>query len=233
MKFLTAHKRRHSLRKGVLALVFAAVSSSAFADEPRKARLSDLDYSAVAVELDIPEAAIRAVVEIEAGPKGNGFNPDNTPIVNFDLRMFTQACKKRGIELDSFKLTHPTVFAPLDRKKYGTPQAAQYARLKEAMSIDTVAALEGTFWGMFQIGGFNWKLCGFANVHEFIAKMSESERAQLELFAVFLTKRNLMKYIREQKWEEFSLRYNGPGYKKHAYDTRLARAFTKYSNRPD
>lgn len=248
MRSLTARLHRCvPLLGGALALVAAAMPARATvrthepadmaadaaaaqaSDSLRYLTLTEADYETVASELDIPVAAIRAVVDIEAGAKGEGFNPDHTPIINFDLTMFRQAARRRGINLNKFKSSHPVVFQPLNRRKYGSTQAAQYARLDAAMAIDTVAALEGTFWGMFQIGGFNWKLCGCHSVREFAHLMGQSERAQLELFARFLKSRNLDQYIRNREWAKFALRYNGPGYKKMRYDTRMAAAFAKYS----
>lgn len=205
----------------------AATDSTALSQ--RNLSLTDADYEEVAAELDIPVAAIRAVVDIEAGVKGEGFNPDRTPIINFDLTMFRQAARRRGINLSNCSAGHPVVFQPLNRRKYGSVQAAQYARLHAALAIDSIAALEGTFWGMFQIGGFNWKLCGCKSVNEFVSLMQTSEREQLELFARFLRSRNLDRYIRNRQWAKFALRYNGPGYKKMRYDARMAAAFAKYS----
>lgn len=198
-------------------------------DSMRYLTLTADDYREVADELGISVAAIRAVVDIEAGPGGRGFNPDHTPIINFDLTMFRQAARRRGININRYKSSHAVVFNAPNRRKYGSQQAAQYARLHSAMQIDTIAALEGTFWGMFQIGGFNWKICGCGSVREFVHLMSYSEREQLELFAAFLRARNLVQYLQKKEWAKFSLRYNGPGYKKHGYDTRMAAAYAKYS----
>ncbi len=198
-------------------------------DSLRYRTLTLEDYQAVARELDIPVACIRAVVDIEAGPKSEGFNSDNTPLINFDLTMFRQNARKHHINLNKYKASHPVVFAAPNVRKYGSRQAAQYARLDAAMTIDTVCALESTFWGMFQIGGFNWKLCGCGSVKEFVHRMSYSEREQLELFAAFLKARNLTGYLRNRDWAAFSLRYNGPSYKQRRYDTRMAAAYAKYS----
>ena len=206
-----------------------ADSAAVECDSLRYRTLTPDDYKTVAAELDIPVAAIRAVVEIEAGARGEGFNGDNTPIINFDLTMFRQAARRRGINLSKYEKKYQVVFQPLNRKKYGSTQAAQYARLDAAMKIDTVAALEGTFWGMFQIGGFNWKICGCSSVKEFAHLMGRSELDQLELFGKFLQSRGLDKYIRNRQWSQFALRYNGPGYRKRSYDSRIAAAFARYS----
>ncbi|MDE6514018.1 MAG: N-acetylmuramidase domain-containing protein, partial [Muribaculaceae bacterium] len=91
-----------------MALLFSpAISANQPADSARTAQsdslrfmaLTQADFEKVAEELDIPVAAIRAVVDIEAGPHGKGFNPDRTPIINFDLTMFRQAARRRGIDL--------------------------------------------------------------------------------------------------------------------------------------
>lgn len=255
MKKRHSRFRRYALPLGVLMLVSATVSETPpiaadneFEPHPKDSippnedspvaepidslrykTLTLKDYKKVADELDIPVAAIRAVVSIEAGPKAEGFNADSTPIISFDLAMFKQAAKRRGIDITLYKESHPVVFNSLNKKKYGSTQAAQYARLKGAMSIDSIAALEGTFWGMFQIGGFNWKLCGCESVFDFVERMSYSEFEQLELFAAFMRARRLVKYIKNKDWDGFSLRYNGPGYKKHSYEVRMAKAYEKFS----
>ncbi len=223
-------KRRYAcLLAGMLTLGFFALGASEPADSSRYQTLKPHDYEVVARELDIPVAAIRAVVDIEAGSKGEGFNPDHTPIINFDLTMFRQAARRRGINLAKYQKQYPVVFQPLNRKKYGSTQAAQYARLDAAMKIDTIAALEGTFWGMFQIGGFNWKSCGCSSVREFTYLMGRSELDQLELFGKFLKAHGLDKYIREKNWAQFALRYNGPSYARRGYHTRMANSYARHS----
>lgn len=244
MRLPAQHKRRcvHLLGNALALFIYASYASAAQPDEThqhpdhavetdslRYRTLTRADYEEVAKEMDIPVAAIRAVVDIEAGARGEGFNPDHTPIINFDLTMFRQAARRRGIDINKYRGSHPVVFQAPNRRKYGSMQAAQYARLDAAMTIDTIAALEGTFWGMFQIGGFNWKLCGCGSVREFVHLMSYSEREQLELFAKFLKSRNLDQYIRNRDWSRFALCYNGPGYKKMRYDSRMAAAFAKHS----
>jgi hypothetical protein len=200
-------------------------------DSLRYVSLTAADYAEVAGELGISVACIRAVVDIEAGNKGEGFNADHTPLINFDLTMFRQAARRRGVNLEKYKSSHAVVFAAPNIRKYGSQQAAQYARLRSAMTIDSIAAMEGTFWGMFQIGGFNWRQCGCSSVGEFVRLMSYSEREQLELFAAFITKAGMVPYLKKLQWAEFARRYNGPGYRRHSYDTRMAAAYRKYSTK--
>lgn len=191
--------------------------------------LTDSDYISIADSLGIEVAVIKAVVLIEAGPGLKGFWKPGLPVVNFDLVMFRKSAARRKIDLSSYTRTHPVVFAPLDRRRFGSRQAAQHARLDSAMTIDSVAAIEGTFWGMFQIGGFNWRTCRCGSVDEFVMKMSRSERDQLDLFAAFITGRGLVRYLKNHDWDAFSLRYNGPSYKKRGYDSKLAKAYARFS----
>lgn len=208
-----------------------ATVCGAVADSSRCLTLSDRDYEEVAAGLGISVACIRAVVDIETGSKCKGFGADSLPVINFDINMFRKYARARRIDLAPYRSKYPEVFAKPDVRRHGSLQRAQYARLNSAMAIDTVAALEGTFWGMFQIGGFNWKLCGCGSVEDFVARMALSEREQLELFAAFVRARKLDVYLRKRDWAGFALRYNGPGYKKHRYDTRMAQAYRRYKNK--
>lgn len=191
-------------------------------------RLTDDDYKQAADELGIDIASIKAVIEIEAGQTHQGFYKPNQPIINFDLPMFKKWAARHGIKLGKYSRSNAVVFARPNAKKYGSYQAAQYERLKSALSIDSIAAIEGTFWGMFQIGGFNWKKCGAESPVDFARRMSTSEKEQLELFVNFLKSNNLAKYLKAKNWAGFALRYNGPSYAKRGYHTRLAKAYNKY-----
>lgn len=191
-------------------------------------RLTENDYTEVAQELGIEVAAIKAVVEIEAGSRHEGFYAPGRPLVNFDLSMFRQFAKKNGINLSRYTGSHKEVFNKPDVARHGSRQAAQHARLEKAKDIDYSTAIQGTFWGMFQIGGFNWKLCGCESIEEFEQKMSTSEREQLKLFAQFIRNTGMAKYLKQKNWSAFALRYNGKSYASRGYHTRMANAYRKY-----
>lgn len=191
-------------------------------------KLTEEDYKEVAAELGVEVAAIKAVVDIETGQTHTGFYAPERPLINFDVSIYRSIAPKHGVNLNEAKNRFPEIFKQPDVKKYGSKQLAQQARLDAAIAIDEDSALESVFWGMFQVGGFNWKLCGMSSVQEFVEKMSRSERDQLELFAAFCKSRGLVKYIKNKDWASFSYRYNGPGYKKYSYDTRMAKAYEKF-----
>lgn len=192
-------------------------------------RLNEDDYREIAEKMGVEIAAIKAVVDIEAGTEHKGFWTSEKPLINFDLSIYNRIAPRHGVNLSQARKTSPEIFSAPDRNKYGSYQAAQQARLDAAIEIDEESALKSTFWGMFQIGGFNYARCGIDSVQEFVKIMSRSERDQLELFAEFCNRNNLTKYIRNKDWAGFSYRYNGPGYKSRRYDSRMAAAYRKYS----
>ncbi len=193
-----------------------------FIDEARGdvvVQLTDDDYIAVAQKLSIDVAAIKAVVEIETGRQHKGFLAPRKPIIYFDAKVFRRNCQRKGVNLSRYKIV----------SGHGVNQELAHQRLQVACEIDSIIARESTFWGMFQIGGFNWKLCGADNLDDFVYKMSYSERTQLELFANFLVNTGMVKYLQTKNWGAFAYRYNGPKYARRGYHTRLARAYNKYS----
>ena len=191
-------------------------------------RLTYDDIREVADELGVEVAAIRAVIEIEAGARHEGFWSAGKPIINFDLSMFRKFAARNKVNLSKYKKSHAVVFARPNRARYGSYQAVQQARFDAARTIDDKTAIQGTFWGMFQLGGFNWKTCGCKSPDEFVNLMSRSERDQLELFAEFVRETGMLPYLKAKNWAAFARRFNGPSYARRGYHTRLARAYAKH-----
>lgn len=192
--------------------------------------LSESDFEEVAKELDVEVAAIKAVVEIEAGKQGRGITDSGTPIINFDLSLFQKRLSRLGFNTAKLAKKYPEVFSRPDVRKYKNYNDAQHVRFEAAKNINEKAAIESTFWGMFQIGGFNWNKCGVESCEKFVELMSRSERDQLELFAHFLQKNDMVKYMKNKNWTEFARRYNGPKYRSRGYHNKLAAAYKKYKS---
>ena len=195
--------------------------------EARGGTLTDRDFYDIADSLGVEAAAIKAVVEIETGKNHEGFHTEGRPLVNFDLGLFRRAAARRGVNMAKAQQEHPETFASLNIPRYGSHQDAHYARFDGAMAIDSVAAIESTFWGLFQIGGFNWKLCGASSHADFVERMSRSEYDQLILFANFIRNTGLLNHLRTRNWSAFARLYNGPGYASKGYHTRMAAAYAR------
>lgn len=199
------------------------------AEDSRYTRLTEADYEEVAQMLDVDVAAIKAVVDIETGRQHEGFWAPGKPLINFDLTMYRRFAPRSGVSLSKAKKAHPEIFRRPDARRYGSYQAAQQARLDAACDIDTVSAYQSTFWGMFQIGGFNWRKCGCESVQQFVELMSRSERSQLELFARFIENSGMVDAVRRHNWLQFALKYNGPKARLRGYHKRLAASYKRHS----
>lgn len=188
--------------------------------ETRYTRLTDEDFRIVAEELGVEVAVIKAVVEIEAGKTMNGFSAPGVPLINFDQKMYniyaSKAVDKSGAKGEQ---------VPAGLTGYAK---REWTQLINARKKNAQGALMGTFWGMFQIGGFNYKLCGCEDVNEFVRIMSDSEFSQLELFAKFITNAGMLNDLKNKNWASFSRKYNGASYARRGYHTRMAAAYNKY-----
>lgn len=199
------------------------------AEDSRYTRLTEADYEEVAQMLDVDVAAIKAVVDIETGRRHEGFWAPGKPLINFDLTMYRRFAPRSGVSLTKARKAHPEIFRRPDARRYGSYQAAQQARLDAACDVDTVSAYQSTFWGMFQIGGFNWRKCGCESVQQFVELMSRSERSQLELFARFIENSGMVDAVRRHNWLQFALKYNGPKARSRGYHKRLAASYKRHS----
>lgn len=191
--------------------------------------LTDAAYEQQASTLGVEVSAIMAVAQVEAGGRkgfANGF-----PIVRYELHVFHRLTN--GV----YYKTHPHLSQPTFAK--GNPyhtgkQIDEWRFIHAAMLLQDGAgrrryseAWQSTSWGMFQIMGFNYKLVGWTSVESFVADMFKSEENHLKAFIGFCQKNDLVKYIKDSKWEDFAFRYNGPSYKVNKYHEKMEQAYKK------
>ena len=163
--------------------------------------------------------ALWAVVSVETA--GCGFLPDRRPRILFEKHVF------RDLTSHRFDATHPDISGPSG--DYGAAGAYQYVRLESAIACDRTGALKSASWGLGQIMGFNAGAAGFADVELMCAAMADGEDAQLAGMAQFLRNNKWHVFLQQQNWAEFACHYNGPGFEKHHYDTKLAQAHDRLS----
>ena len=188
----------------------------------RYTTLTDADFRKVGEELGVEVAAIKAVVVIEAGNKMEGFWAPGVPVVNFDPAMYS---RYRGKAKN--KSGDKNAKVPSGLKGYALKE---WTQLVNARKVNAQGADMGTFWGMFQIGGFNYKLCGCESVEEMVRLMSYSELEQLELFAAFLVNTGMVNDLRAKNWSSFARKYNGASYARRGYHTKMAAAYKRFSS---
>ncbi|WP_208456887.1 N-acetylmuramidase domain-containing protein [Lysobacter solisilvae (ex Woo and Kim 2020)] len=186
--------------------------------------VADAAWSEFARALEIDEATLRAVAEVESN--GDGFlpAPSDRPKVLFEGHAFHRLTGGR------YDREHPDLSYPKwNRRKYAGTLAGEWRRLDAACRLDRIAALQSASWGLFQIMGFNYPYCGCADVEAFVAQQYEGATRQLALMVKFVSRPPFLPALRSHNWKAFARAYNGPGFATHGYDTRLAAAQARWA----
>jgi hypothetical protein len=177
-------------------------------------RLTDAGIARAAATLGCEVAAVKAVIAVEAA--GAGFLPDGRPKILFERHIFRRLTGNR------FDASHPAISGPAGGYKGGD---AEYVRLHQALQLDGEAAVQSASWGIGQIMGFNWKLCGEKSLYGFLLAVHNDEDAQLGLMVGFIQSAELADELRRKDWAGFARGYNGPAYARNSYDVKLAAAY--------
>lgn len=190
--------------------------------------LSHADMVAAAAALGCDIASVFAVKSIES--RGEGFLSDGRPVILYERHVMRKRMAAHGFTFTAVQvagLRYPT----LVNKSPGGYKGgeSEHYRLQLACSIHRDSALESCSWGLFQIMGYHWENLGYASIDEFVNQMHSSEAAQMDAFIRFIkADKTLHTALQNQDWATFARRYNGPGYRKNKYDTRLAAAYNNY-----
>ena len=185
-------------------------------------KITEQEFQKAADLIGCEVAVIKAVAKIESN--GSGFNADGTPKTLFEGHWFhklTNGKYSNNAKYESISYQKWT------RKWYGN-QTVEKQRLDLATSLDRDAALQSTSWGAFQIMGFNYKLCGFKTVQDFINAMYKGEGTQLLAFIGFVKSKKLDDELRDKDWAKFAYYYNGSGYAINKYDEKMEAAYIKF-----
>lgn len=187
--------------------------------------LTERDIQLAAETLGCVPAAIHAVVEVES-PAG-GFLPDGRVAILFERHVFWQQLEQAGVDPATVSL--PANVLSQERGGYAGG-AAEYPRLAQAATINREAAYAACSWGRFQIMGYHARNLGYADAQAMAAAFATGEAEHLAAFVRFIAADDtLRKALDAAKWAAFAKAYNGPAYAQNLYDTRLARAFARYT----
>ncbi|MDQ2632142.1 MAG: N-acetylmuramidase domain-containing protein [Pseudomonadota bacterium] len=181
----------------------------------------------VALEFDIEPAAMLAIVEVEsAGSVFAVIEGRQEPLIRFEGHYFDRRLSGDALARARAEgLASPTAGAVANPAS----QAARWRLLQRAAAIDHKAAYESVSWGLGQVMGAHWAWLGFADVDALVSEAREGAAGQARLMARFIDKSGLTEAIRRRDWETFARGYNGPGFRKNAYHTKLAAAHRRHA----
>lgn len=193
--------------------------------------LSQADIVNAAALLNVDIATIYAVKAVES--RGNGFLSDGRPVILYERHVMRRRLKANGMsgyQITDFMQRYPNLVSTQTGGYQGG--TTEHYRLDLAMTLHLSSALESCSWGLFQIMGYHWDRLGYANINDFVRAMEQSEGNQLAAFVQFiLTDNRLHTALKAQDWAAFAKGYNGPGYKKNRYDSKLAEAYADHLER--
>jgi len=190
--------------------------------------LTPADFQSAADELGVEAAAVRAVASVESG-NGRGFSADGRAIIRYELHRFGK------YTAHTYDKTHPHLSAvyPAGMVHVGG-QPTEWSTLYGAMILrDRLsAAIQSASWGVFQIMGEHYALCGYPTALAFANDMCRSTLGQLTVFLRFCRGKNVVRYLASKDWARFAYHYNGADYARNHYDTKMAAAYRRFSSAP-
>lgn len=182
-------------------------------------KLKHKDYLKAAKALDCEVEAIIAFANVES--RGKGFLPSGEPVILFERHIFWRLLREKGIVCNDLSICN--------REAGGyVGGSAEHQRLQKAVNVDREAALQSASWGVFQVMGFNWAVCGYASLQDFINAAYKSETEHLDMFVRFIkAHKRLHDAVKNKDWDMAARIYNGPGYKRNKYDEKMAIEYAK------
>jgi hypothetical protein len=194
-----------------------------------KRELTFSDFERAAKRLGLAEIAIiQAVAEVESA--GSGFYSNGLPKILFEAHVFNR--RTNGKYLNTESKACPGTYLAVEEWTPSNypPTRLMYAVLMEAMALDKEAALRSTSWNKMQILGNNYSKCGnFRNVEQFVGSQIVDEANNLDAFVNFVLSNSIDDELRVKNWAGFAYIYNGKGYRKNRYDTRMQAAYEKFA----
>lgn len=187
------------------------------------AELLESDFLLAAGKLGCEVACVKAVTEVES--QGSGFLESGRPKILLESHRFSALTQHR------YDWTHPNISSRVWNRKLYQGGEREYDRMTEAMALDRTAALSATSWGMFQVMGSNYGVCGFPSVEDFVAAMFDGEGQHLDAFVAFVQAKKLDVPLRARNWAAFAKGYNGLGYQENNYHGKLSMAYNKWGTK--
>lgn len=167
-------------------------------------------YQRTAKELAFTPAQVRAFAIVESDEKP--FTPGGFPV----LRLEVHHWKKHRIA--------DRVSMAFDKAANSRNLDARWQQFEQMRAVNETAAILSHSFGMFQIVGFNFRLCLCADPVTFLNEMMTVE-GQFKMFKRFmLSSPALLSAVRRNRADEVGFHYNGPRYKQNKYDVKWAAA---------
>lgn len=192
----------------------------------KAARIDDYDIPRLGAQIGVGEDELHAFMDVEAS--GSGFDTSGRPKMLFEPHLFYKELGP-GPERDA-AVKQGLAYPKWGEKPY--PKES-YTRLEKAMKINSEAALRSCSWGLTQILGKWHKDIGYATAAKMVEAFMDDEAnhldATIQLFVKWGIDDDLNAIAKRDKdttgddWRNIAKVWNGEGYAKHGYHTKLAK----------
>lgn len=178
----------------------------------------------------IDPAALLAIVSVESTGVGfwnvDGY-ADPVPVINFEAHRFHDLTDGKYAKIA------PDISEPGPDDQFGK---TEWYRFTKAAKLDRENAIKATSWGLMQVMGENYSWLGYDSVEDFVSRMKESEIAQIEAGLRFLQRRKideqtLIYWANLRRWDKVAHGYNGAGYARYHYHTRIGTFFAAWKKK--
>ncbi|MCA0404843.1 MAG: N-acetylmuramidase family protein [Proteobacteria bacterium] len=170
-------------------------------------------------------ALLRTVMAVEC--RGSGFDRRGRVLILYEPHI---AWREAG-EPDRTRLSARGLAYP----KWGQRPYPKdsYPAFTAAADINREIACRACSWGLGQLLGTNHKAAGYPSAVAMASAFAGGEDEQAAAMARFIVANPAMhRALLAHDWAGFASRYNGPGYAKNAYHTKLAAANARFSRDP-
>lgn len=186
-------------------------------------RLKDLDFNIMAEKYDIDVNILKAFILTECS--GYGFYENtNYPVIRLENHWFNKLTKGK------YKESHPHLTTHFEVKNYNLKGVAEITRFDEAFELDEKAACLSTSWGLGQVMGFNYEVCGYDDIFDFVRDMFISELYQLTGMLEYMKFHKIMKFLKEKNMSAVFSAYNGKDYAEYGYDEKFQKNYKHVIN---
>lgn len=190
--------------------------------------LDKFDIPILAHRIDVTEDHLQALLNVES--RGQGFDRAGRPIILNEPHVFYRNLS--GEKRDR-AVAEGLAYAKWGMKPYPKTQDERYAWLQAAAKIDPDAAMKACSWGSTQILGENHSMVGYPTVGEMVLAFMDDEENHVEAMVNYILATGIADDMKAERWDTVARIYNGPGYKKNGYHTKMAREFAKLRGLPD
>jgi len=197
------------------------------------ARLQPGDIGKAAQEVGLPTAVLLAWLEVEVGATIRGFDNKNRIIILPEPHRFYANLGAGPKRAEAIK--QGLAYAKWGAKPYPASYDARYEVFAKMEAIDVEAARDSASQGLPQILGQNAEKCGYANATAMFTDFMLGETQQLKAMVTLMKNWGIVTMLSGKNlaladnWRPAAFKYNGTGYEKNGYHTKLATAFVKHS----